>query len=447
MGSSLAIDWEDVNMLENTNTAKLVVGYDLGETNVCISYCILKTSREMQENPESDVIETISAVAGTENYQIPMVLWKRKQTNQWYYGMEALRYAKEEEGVLIKNLLQLAEKGELLQIEGESCNPAALLALFMKRSLGLVTAEAGIEKIDALMISCEKMNRQMIEMFSQITNKLNLKQKLIAFQSYEEGFYHYMVHQPQELWGYKAAICYYRKDAVLVYQMDYRKNTTPITVFLKKEEYSFLKKALEKETQLDRKKRLDKQFLEITNQFCENNLISSVFLTGNWNPQEWMDDSLRFLCRGRRVFQGTNLYSKGACLGMLERISPSKLGRKYLFLGDDKLKVNIGMKALCQGEDTYYALIDAGVNWFEAESTCEFYLEEDKTVELMITPLIGRQGRLVQITLEGLSSSISRMRMHLVLPQENLLKVEILDLGFGEFISSTGRSWEEEIEI
>ena len=38
------------------------------------------------------------------------------------------------------------------------------------------------------------------------------------------------------------------------------------------------------------------------------------------------------------------------------------------------MKSNIGMKVRRQGEESYQALLDAGINWYEAQNTMEFYL-------------------------------------------------------------------------
>ena len=109
-------------MLGLLNHDKLLVGYDLGDEISQISYAVL----------ESEEVETLSSVAGEQNYNIPTVLCKREGVNQWFYGKEALRYAKEQNGILVQNLVSLAMDGEPVQIEGKSYNPVALLALFLK---------------------------------------------------------------------------------------------------------------------------------------------------------------------------------------------------------------------------------------------------------------------------------------------------------------------------
>jgi len=119
----------------------------------------------------------------------------------------------------------------------------------------------------------------------------------------------------------------------------------------------------------------------------------------------------------------------------------------YVFIGGDKLKANIGMRVLRRGEPSYCALLDAGVNWYEAENSCEFYIQEDKDIELVITPLTGQKGKLARITLEGLGSRINRMRMYLYMTGRNRLCVEIESLGFGEFVPPSAQIWREEMEI
>lgn len=132
---------------------------------------------------------------------------------------------------------------------------------------------------------------------------------------------------------------------------------------------------------------------------------------------------------------------------MLERISPSEAGKTHVFLGNDKLKANVGMKILRRGEASYFALLDAGVNWFEAENTMECYLQEENVLELMITPLIGKCGKLARIVLDELPGVLSRLRVHLYLKEESRLVAEITDLGLGEIRAGTGRVWKEEIDL
>ncbi len=432
-------------MLNFFNNEKLIVGYDLGEDYSQISYCLTGSD-----------VETLSLVTGAENFNIPTILCKREGANQWFYGKEAIHYANEHQGILVKNLLRLAVNGEEVQIEGKAFDPIALLTLYVQRSLGMLSQIASADKIDAFMITCEKLDYRMLQVLSQVVAGLNIKPKQVGFQSHTESFYHYMLHQPEELWNHQTVLCDYRDSVVKVYRMECNRRTTPIVAFIDDMEYAFSPyDPMPKEETLrrDKMERLDEEFLELMTEVCGNSestfrtIISSVYLIGENYSEEWMKDSLKFLCKQSRVFQGSNLYSKGACFGMLERVLPSEAGKSHVFLGNDKLKANIGMKILRRGEESYYALLDAGTNWFEAKTTMECYLQAGNSIELLITPLMGKGSKIAKIVLDDFQGTISRLQIHLYLQEENCMVVEITDLGLGEIREGTEHIWREEIEL
>ncbi len=194
---------------------------------------------------------------------------------------------------------------------------------------------------------------------------------------------------------------------------------------------------------------MDDRFLSILKEICEGRLISSAYLIGEGFKEEWMAESLKYLCRGRRVFQGNNLYSKGACYGCMEKLN-GETEKNYVFLGNEKLKANIGMKVVRQGEDSYYALLDAGVSWFEAKNSLEFLLDQGNSFSLIITPLNGRDIRYAQVTLEGLPNrkeAPSRLYMEIWMTDENNICLEIEDLGFGELFPRSYEKWTESFEV
>ena len=300
---------------ERKNSKKVAVGYDLGKAASQISYCVLDT----------DEVETVSSVAGTEQYNIPTVLCKRSGVNQWFYGKEALKYAKEEEGILVEDLLTLAERGEEVMIEGEGYDPTALLTLFVKRSLSLLNMRLSLGQVEAFMFTVEDLTPSMVEVFSKVAAALSLKTEHIFFQSHVESFYYYVFHQPADLWKYNVMIFDYSSSLKSIC-FECNKRTTPQVVFINSNSYPDMVReefGTEETEQKERKQKLDKKFLRIAEAEMDGGMFSTVYLLGDGFKENWAGDSLRYLCRNRRVFQGNNLYSKGACYGALERLSPS----------------------------------------------------------------------------------------------------------------------------
>ena len=381
---------------------KVIVGYDLGNKYAQIS-CYVTGSEEE--------IRTLSSVAGSSVYTIPLALSKRQGVNQGFYGSEAIRYAGEEEGILVENLLKLARDGEPVQIDGAPIDPVALLTLFLKRSLGLLSQVTNTERIGALMITCEELDHRMLEVLTAATEGLHLKTDQICFQSHVESFYYYNLYQPEELWRHKTILCEYGDASIRTYCMECNRHTTPVVAYMEEREFPFPVPES------------DEKMQEIAKKLCENQMISSVYLIGEAFSRDWMKESLRYLCKGRRVFQGNNLFSKGACYGMMERLTPGETGKNHVFLGKDKLKSNIGMKVLRQGEESYQALLDAGINWYEAKNTMEFYLLEGRAVEILITSLTGKGNRIARIVPEELQEGIIRLRISVEMRDDTHLKV------------------------
>ena len=248
-----------------------------------------------------------------------------------------LSYAGEEEGTLLTDLVELAKKGGNVEVEDNEYDAVALLTLFVKRSLTLLSLVAGMESVTAIMFTCDNLDHRMIEVLTQVAAGLGLKNRKVFFQSGRESFYYYMLNQPQELWNHEVLLCDYREKYLKIHRLECNKKTTPMVVYIETEEYpSFLFESFpqEEDARKQAMEEKDRRFLEILSECCKERVISSVYLIGDGFREEWMQDSLRFLCKSRRVFRGNNLYSKGACFGMKDRLEQNDTAGSYVFLGE-----------------------------------------------------------------------------------------------------------------
>ena len=336
----------------------VLAGYDLGDRYSQISYSIYG---------EQDV-ETVATVVGTKQYNIPTMLCKRKGVNQWFYGKDAVKYAEEEDMYPVGELVSLARKGDEIELDGTVYDPAALLTLFLKRSMTLMSFIAPIDKIEAIMFTVDVLDDRMVEILLQASANLGLKTPHIYFQSHTESFYYFMLHQPKELWDYQVVACEHDGMRLKTYRMECNKRTTPIVVLIEEQIFDTLVIPDDEEDEAvkqDAYRMADERLLDILQKLCEGRIVSSAYLLGEGFRNEWNKESLQYVCRNRRVFQGNNLYSCGACFGLMEKLEPGEESAAYVYLGKDKLKSNIGMNVLKQGRESYYALLDAGENWYE----------------------------------------------------------------------------------
>ncbi|MBQ9511600.1 MAG: hypothetical protein IJR58_00235 [Lachnospiraceae bacterium] len=422
-----------------------VLGYDLGDEVSQISFLA----------PDADMPETLSVLAGAEQYNIPTVLYKRKGVGQWFYGKEAAKRTDGEDGTRMEHLLSAARTGKPIIIDGSEYDPVSLLTLFVKRTLSLLTMEMSIDHVEAIVFTAENLDKRMVEVLSEVTGALNLKTKRIFYQSYEESLYYYMLYQPPELKFKHVLACDYKYGALSVYDLMNNYHTTPIVTSVKKAVYDVMRlpggKLPRDAVELNRiKKQLDAEFLKVLRRIYEDREVTSVYLLGDGYKGDWAQESLSYLCNTSRVFQGNNLFSKGATIAARERISESEAGTKQILLGDDKLKSNLGIRLKKQGVESYQALMDAGVNWFEVGSSIDIILSEGNEIQIEKTPLTGSEPSVTTIVLEGLArrpKGTTRLRLLLDMTDEKTVRVQVKDLGFGDIFKSTGMHWEETFTV
>lgn len=436
----------------------IVVGYDMNDEYAQISYCF----------SDKEEIETLAVVAGTKQYSIPMVLCRKKETNQWLFGKEAVKCAKEGGGFPVEKLVSLARGTEPVDVGGESFDPVALLALFIKRSLSLMNLIAPVEWLDGMMLTVDCLDGRMVEVLARIAVNLNLKTDRIFFQSHVESYYHYMLHQPEELWSHEVLLCDYDNERLKVYGFEVNKRAIPMVAMISIDEYGEMIRnaagmdgtdtgvGTEKAKDMGRgawneaeKKRLDEIFLGIAEKKCGGKEVSCVYLIGDGYKDGWASRSLRYLCRGRRVFQGNNLYSKGACYGIREKIGLEEK-KEYVFLGLDKLKANVGMHVLRKGKESYFAIMDAGTNWFETKKEFDLILEDGDGISFLFTPLDQKVPKEVNMILEGLKARpgwTTRLRVTAEMISEQQLRLMVKDMGFGELFPASGGEWNKVFEI
>lgn len=413
----------------NGFSEKVVLGYDLDNYNAQISYCPLN----------SYDAETVSSVMGNQIYDIPTVLCKRHEVNQWYYGREALRQSEAGAGILVEGLLEKARKGITIVVEDEEYDPVLLLSLFVKKSISILSAVVPLSKIAGVMFTTDIIDEQTVNIFQTIVEGLALKTKNIYFQSHVESLYYYTIHQPKDIWSGQVLACEYEKDMMITHRLEFNENTTPIVAFSETERFNNI--------EIGNK---DRNFLNILHKNCDGRYVSSVQLIGNGFKEEWYSDSLKYMCTNRRVFVGNNLYSKGACYGILEKISPSEEGKGHIYLGDDKLKANVGMEVFRRGQASYLALLNAGVHWYEAGAEAEFILQEDNVLEFKISSLKGNKVYTESMVLDNLAErkkGTVRMRLQMKMISKHVICVEVEDLGFGDVYPSTNQKWTKEISL
>ena len=446
---------------------RYVVGYDLNDTLTQISYFELN----------DDSPETLVSGGDNERLGIPTLLCKRRKVSQWSFGTEAERLIMTNGEAEVGKILSLARDEKSITIDGETFQGLDLLILFIRKSLDLLSVYVPVDRIETFVFTVPTLDKTMIAVLERVAVSIPVARERILFQSYSESVYYYMIHQQQELWETESAVFDHDGRNMTCYYMRMNHRTTPIVGVI--DEFSFddvrvpdpeerlaglrneeadddadKEEAADDLPALDKNsvssEEMDNKLQELMHDFLMTRPIRSAYLLGNGFEGEWCKKTIRFLCMGRRVFQGKNMYSKGACHYGMDRLKPSELNEKYIFLGKDKLQFNLGMNMNRGDKEEYIALADGGENWFDISTVVEFLLASGSRVELIVTPLDGKEIRKINVSLDGIPGrpeKTTRLKMKVSFLSGDTVKVFIEDLGFGEIFPSSNMKWETEVKI
>lgn len=408
---------------------RILVGYDLDDNLSQLSF-----SQARDAEPQ-----TLSMVEGAQQYSFPTLLARRKGQDLWTYGHQAEKLLQDEGDncVSVSNLLSLAMEDKQVEIEGESFASAALLALFVRRTLSLIGVDVSAGEIVAIVFTVRRLTEEMSAALDRMKEYLQLPDTEIKYLEYRESFFEYVSHQPIELMEKDVLLYDYNTTSLFCNRMLHKRTADNILAWVMEEEFPDLGQDQE-------------AFSQILEEALEQGECTSAYLIGRGFEGKWYQKGIRILCRGRRVFSGNNLYSKGACYAAISMIHPKKSPNRMIYLGKDKLKSELGIRVHQNGKESYYPLLRGGEDWFDAGGEHILLLEMDNTFTLIVSHLDHRPPREIEMILGGIPqrrNKTTKIRLKVELTQRSMVAVHIEDLGFGEIFPATHKTWHESFSL
>lgn len=374
---------------------------------------------------------TVSMVAGSEVFQIPVRIAKKKGIGQWFIGAEAERAAQKQQVTVVDALLSRALHQEELLIEGKRYPAEELLVLFFKKLFSYAVSLQGTKEPDGVAVSVEKVDKEISKFFLRVGSKLGFGREQFIMIDRKTAFYYFTLNQHEDLWLHEVCLYDYRDSQVRCLRLERNLSTEPQLVTIEEDVAP-----IDEECQ-------DEAFYQLLQAHMRGHIVSSVYLVGNAFDGDWMKLSLAFLCRGRRAFVGKNLYAKGACYAAM--VIKGALSWRFAYLGDNEMKVNVSLKVKNRGKEEFCTLLSAGDNWYEAEGSCEVIMDNTKEVAIWLQAPNSRQAKVETLNLSDLperENRTTRLRVSAKPLSDSKIQILIKDLGFGEIVKSSDMSWE-----
>jgi hypothetical protein len=379
---------------------------------------------------------TVSTILGEENYSIPTVLAKRYGMGQWFFGDEAISKSRTKEAMLVDDLYTLALKNEEVFVDGESFQARELMVIYFNKLFAIPGPMAAMGDIEKLVVCVDQVNLEVMELMNYIISRLSIDSNRLMLIDRNECFYFYALSQRPELFLYSVALFDYSGSNMISCVLNRNQSTRPQMITLDVVNHG------------DITDNRDEKFDEIIADTFGSTLFSSVYLVGDGFDGEWMKVSLARLCKGRKVFMGKNLYSKGACYAGYTK--DGKRDWPFIYIGDNDLKLNLSIKILENNVMKFFTLIDAGQSWYDAKGECEVILDGEPEIEFYIQRPESREAHTEVLELTDMpkrENRTTRLRIEASPISDVAVSIVITDLGFGEISPSSGKSWEHTISI
>jgi hypothetical protein len=412
--------------MENKKQSGIYLGIDLCKDHVVLSYYSHNMTEPM----------TFSTVMGEDNYCIPLSLAKRHGVGQWFFGADARKKAANHEAELVENLWEKALGENKILVDQQMYQGEELLFIYLNRLLVMAQQMYANRPIAKLIVALPDVTLQEVELLTSVASRLGIPSKNLIVVDHRETFYYYVLNQDPRVFLHDVMLYDYTGTKLYHCLMKRNTHTTPQLIQLEEGVRAF------------EGEKLDYDFDQFLQKDFEGQTISGVYLTGDGFDGDWMKHSLATLCRGRKVFLGKNLYSKGACYAGYIKDGNEKW--PYTYIGDNELKLNVSLKVLSSSHMEFVNLISAGESWYEEKGECEVILDGSPEFECWIQRPESRRATVEVLELNDLpkrENRLTRLRISATPLSDKEVKLVIRDLGFGELAKSTGKIWEHTIGI
>ncbi len=398
--------------------------------------------------PDMQEPSSLSVAEGEEEYRIPSIICKKENQPVWLLGESAKELAVIGKGYEVRHLLKKLEKSEEFEIEGAVYTAAELLKIYFQCVLEWAMERTGGERFSYITVSTEKLTKNLIDQVFLALSLLGYDKERVRVISYTESLIYYVLSQPKELRMNDVALFDFSKDNFTYRRMNVSRGTNPTIVQVDKEDLTeeiAFPKGL---SQIEREA-MDEEFAKMIGREFRHGIVSTVYLTGEGFYEEWAKESMKVICSKRRVFQGYNLYVKGAAYAGYMRYS-GEYFENCVFYCQGRTKVDISLLVQHGQKQMPLLLSRAGTNWYEAGAIAEGILDNVSEIVFVMTSPITKQSENYKIDLHDFPvrpNKTTRVEIGLSYTSEEQCTILIKDKGFGELFKATGKTVRKMIKL
>lgn len=382
-------------------------------------------------------------------WSFPTQICKKKQENKWCIGAEAYELMLSGEGILADKLLGQARRERSMVIDGEAMKGQELLQKFLKLVLAKVQRECKNSRIQQLVVTLPHIDSQIMDRLLYCADYLGISRSRFHVISHGESFLYYVLNQKKEVWSSYVGLFTLSQNGLRYDEMKVQKGIRQTTVISDYEnlDEDFDLNMLETESGI---RKADRMLCSFAERLLAKKLFSAVLLTGiGFEKQGWASDFMAMLCKRRKVYGESCLFAKGAAYRAQDYLNVSS-AFPYVIICEGRLKASVSMEVMHKEKPTPLVIAAPGDNWYEARSTLDFILNNQKELVFYIQHLDSRKKNEVVIPLDEFPSRpnrTTRVQMRIAFLDEKTMVVVVQDKGFGELFPASNVIIRKEISL
>lgn len=383
-----------------------------------------------------------SIAFGTEdNYLIPTAVCYNKFAQEWSSGQEAINKSKYSGSIFCDDLteIMLDERRDREEVE-------QIIYVYFSFLFDIASKKLEGRKIKNVVISLNQVYPTSSELLYKVLSRLGISNDNAKIISHTESFVYFVLNQNKDIWINKVLYLYFDRNEFSLRKLNVVKGKKPYVADVDMES---LEEVMTFRLFEYRQSQADKVLAEYMDEYLKKDVVSGIYLSGEAFYSEGWKESLEILCRNRRVFIGNNLIVKGAAYGARELFHVPLL-EDYLISCKGRTRVKVTMNLRYKEQDSKIVLSNIGEYWYNASSCTECIAVKPNIAVFEIHDVISHSRDTFTIDISDFPErpdKTTRMEVTFKYLEEHKFRVEIKDLGFGDFFKSSGMVVAKEISI
>ncbi|MBR0085824.1 MAG: tetratricopeptide repeat protein [Lachnospiraceae bacterium] len=415
----------------------LIAGFDLCDDYSQISCC----------NPKKKEPETIFSADDNMQYRIPTVLYKDVFSGEWSFGYDAIKKAEANGEELIRGFIKDYDKESSVRTAKQEYDKKELLHIYIKGLAGLLNAYYPGEQIRNMTFTVPELSAQIMDDIKAVGETFGVPAAGIEVISHMVSYAYYSLCQRNSLWQRGTGLFEYTDAGLKYYRLWLVKRldviaaditSTDLKAYMSGDGYKLM--------QLQE---LDLTFQRIIEELGIKGSTSTFYLAGDGFDGEWMNQSLKLLCSGSRVFVGQNLYSRGACYHAMVAVGMRSMV-KFKILCEDTIGKDVAIETSPSGRDPRAVIAKAGENYRSYYYSTKVMLKGTDTLYFKVTdPRDGDTGYIPFDLPDAPQREEKTVRyaVDITMSDGMDMDINVKDDGFGIFFEPTDKEWNKRINL